>query len=73
MSTEIHEGSIFVTRFVGPDHAGQDRARWQFTLPYDGMQRGFVTLRRDEVVVLAAALANSAAEVGAAGKDTAAA
>jgi hypothetical protein len=66
VSTEIHEGSLFVTRFAGPSDEGADRARWQFTLP---MGRDYVTLRRDEVVVLAAALAHSAATVGQAQKD----
>jgi hypothetical protein len=63
MSTEIHDGALgglYVTRHVGPASEGEDRARWQFTLPVD---RNYVTLRRDEVVVLAAALANSAADI----------
>jgi hypothetical protein len=62
VSTEIHEGSLFVTRHAGPESEGEDRARWQFTLPLSAAD-GYVTLRRDEVAVLAAALANSAADL----------
>ncbi len=58
MSAEIHEGSLYVTRYAGPADEGPDRSRWQFTLP---IGKDLVVLRRDEVVVLAAALANSAA------------
>lgn len=60
MSTEIHEGTLYVTRHAGPASEHADRARWQFTLPNGA---DYVTLRRDEVVVLAAALANSAADI----------
>jgi hypothetical protein len=63
MSTEIHKGTLYVTRHAGPATEGDDRARWQFTLPFG---HDYVTLRRDEVVVLAAALANSAADLQAA-------
>ncbi len=61
MSTDIHEGSLYVTRLCGPADEGPDRARWQFTLVRVGAP--YVQLRRDEVVVLAAALANSAADI----------
>jgi uncharacterized protein YfeS len=60
VSEEIHEGTLYVTKYVGPADEGDDRARWQFTLP---LSRDCVALRRDEVVVLAAALANSAAGI----------
>jgi hypothetical protein len=60
MSEEIHEGSLYVTKLAGPASEGDDRARWQFTLPFG---HDLVTLRRDEVVVLAAKLAHSAAVI----------
>jgi hypothetical protein len=58
VSTEIHEGTLYVTKHAGPASEGDDRARWQFTLPNG---RDYVTLRRDEVAQLAAKLARSAA------------
>ena len=56
MSNEIYvngSGTLYVTQHVGPACQGDDRARWQVTvLDSDG----YVTLTRDEVLVLAAAL-----------------
>ncbi len=61
VSTEVHGGSLYVTRLCGPADEGPDRARWEFVFPRIGAP--CVRLRRDEVVVLAAALANSAADI----------
>lgn len=45
MSTEVFaEYGLYVTRLAGPASEGDDRARWQITIPGE-----FVTLTRAEV------------------------
>lgn len=59
MSDEIYEGDgIYVTRYCGPASEGEDRVRWQITIP-SGVE--YVQMDRLELHELIGVLARDSA------------